>query len=77
MWKSKRHSQRFGWRNFRVLFVTTSLERVDNMIACANEHALTKESPLYLFADKTGLYQSDVLTHNWIDARSASQQLLP
>jgi len=77
MWKSKRHRQNFGWRNFRVLFVTTSTERVQNMIACANNHALTKGSPLFLFADKTGLYEGDVLAREWIDIRSTSQQLLP
>ena len=42
MWKSKRHTQHFDWRNFRVLFVTTSQERVDNMIAAMNAHGQTK-----------------------------------
>ena len=77
MWKLKRHSQHFGWRNFRVLFVTTSKERTENMIACANNHTLTKGSPLFLFTDKAELYGGDVLTFNWVDARSAAQQLLP
>jgi len=77
MWKSKRHSQHFGWRNFRVLFVTTNPERVENMISCANDHALTKGSALFLFVDKEALYEGDELSHNWIDARSVSLQLLP
>ena len=31
VWQSKLHTSAFGWRNFRVLFVTSSSERADNM----------------------------------------------
>ena len=77
MWQSKRHIQHFSWRNFRVLFVTTSAERVDNMIACANGHALTIRSSLFMFADKARLYEGDVLTSDWRDSHGVLQQLLP
>ena len=59
MWKSKRHTQHFGWRKFRVLFVTTSHERVENVIASMNAYSQTKDSPLFLFADKQSLYADD------------------
>jgi hypothetical protein len=44
MWKAKAHLAHFGWRNFRVLFVTTSTERVENMIAAMNGHGQTQTS---------------------------------
>lgn len=82
LWKSKAHSTRFGWQNFRVLFVTTSTERVENMIASSNAHALTKGSPLFLFVDKStdksALYEKgDLLTEPFLDGYSNEQYLLP
>ena len=78
MWKSKRHNQHFGWRNFRVLFVTTNPERVKNMIACANNHALTKGSPLFLFADKAGLYEKEsLLAKPFLNCNSNELHLIP
>jgi len=77
MWKSKVHQSHFGWRNFRVLFVTTSMERVENMIASMNGHGQTQGSPLFLFADKHDLYDGDVLDSHWLDSYNNKQQLLP
>jgi len=53
LWNAKLHKNHFGWRNFRVLFMTTNSERVENMISSMNADALTKGSPLFLFADKS------------------------
>ena len=78
MWKSKTHSVHFNWRNFRVLFVTTSQERVENMIACANAQALTKQSPLFLFAHKEALYgKGDILAEPYMDVGGNNEYLLP
>lgn len=78
LWQSKQHQQHFGWCNFRVLFVTTSAERVENMISAANKNPATKGSPLFLFTDKHSLYaHGDVLTHEWSDSHGSSQALLP
>ena len=78
MWKSKTHNVHFGWRNFRVLFVTTSQERVENMIAATNAQALTKGSPLFLYSDKHSLYNlDDTLDYKWLGANGDMQSLLP
>ncbi len=78
MWKTKLHQKHFGWGNFRVLFVTESTERVENMIAAANSQSPTKQSPLFLLADKSSLYDlEDALDHQWRDTGGDLQNLLP
>ena len=78
LWQSKAHNAHFGWRNFRVLFVTTSQERVENMITSMNANALTKNSPLFYFADKQSLYEKgDLLSKPFLDCYSNEQYLLP
>lgn len=77
MWKMKRHNDHFGWGNFRVLFVTTSAERVENMIEAVNSQAITMNSPLFLFADKQSLYgDGDMFRKQWLGADSQLQHLL-
>ena len=78
LWQSKAHHAQFGWRNFRVLFVSTSAERVENMIASMNANALTKDSPLFYFADKQSLYEKgNLLAEPFLDCYGNEQQLLP
>ena len=77
LWKSKAHSAHFGSRNFRVLIVTTSAERVENMRACVNAHSLLKGSPLFLFADKDNLFAGDILAADWQDGAGNRHRLLP
>ncbi len=78
MWKMKLHQKHFGWGNFRVLFVTESTERVENMIAAANSQSQTNQSPLFLFADKSSLYGlEEVLDYQWRDTIGGKQFLLP
>jgi Replication-relaxation len=78
MWKMRLHQKHFGWGNFRVLFVTESKERVENMIAAANSQSQTSHSPLFLLADKHGLYDlDDALDYQWWNTASQLQYLLP
>ena len=78
LWQSKQHQQHFGWRSFRVLFVTTSAERADNMIKATDKHTAIAGSSLFLFTDKQSLYaQEDLLAHQWHDSRGNIQTLLP
>ena len=78
MWQIKLHQKHFGWGNFRVLFVTQSKERVENMIAAANAQSQTQQSPLFLFADKSSLYDlDDVLDYQWYDTAGDRKILLP
>lgn len=78
LWKSKIHEHHFGWKNFRVLFVTTCDERAANMIAATEGHILTRGSPLFLYADKHALYCHDnLLSHDWHDSYGNPQRLVP
>ena len=77
LWKAKMHQRHFGWRNFRVLIITTSKERADNMRAVMNKHAFLKGSPLFLFADKNKLYSGDILETPWQDGDGAFHRLMP
>ncbi|MGH1407415.1 MAG: replication-relaxation family protein [Rhodomicrobiaceae bacterium] len=77
MWKMKRHTVHFGWQNFRVLFVTTNTERVENMIEATNSNSQTEGSPLFLFADKPELNENNLLLDKWNNLNGIRQSLLP
>jgi len=70
------HTSRFGWHNFRVLTITKSSDRADNMRALIARTPELKVSPLFLFADHAALSQSDPLTHQWIDAAGKSHTIV-
>lgn len=70
------HARRFGWKNFRVLTVTSSPERTRNMQALISRTSQLKASPLFLFADHAGLMRSNVLAGVWTDASGKTQALL-
>ena len=77
-WKAKGHKMTFGWHNFRMLVVTTSAERVENMIEAATGHGQINGSPLILFTDTQTLYaRDDMLTARWRDSDGNFQVLLP
>ncbi len=77
LWKTRLHQRHFGWRNFRVLVITTSKERADTMRTAMSRHAALKASPLFLFADKAGLYDSDILSYPWQDGEGERHWLMP
>ena len=77
LWKAKRHHEHFGWHNFRVLIITTSKDRADNMRAAMNAHRLLQGSPLFLFAHKDELYSADILAAKWRDGDGNAHRLIP
>ncbi|MBV9826011.1 MAG: hypothetical protein JO001_10075 [Alphaproteobacteria bacterium] len=46
---AKQHERQFGWKNFRVLVITTDWERAKSMIAAAREAHPAHNSTLALF----------------------------
>jgi len=70
------HTNRFGWKNFRVLTVTGSPERVNNMRSLITRTPILKNSPLFLFADHSSLLKSNILTHPWCDASGKTHSLI-
>ncbi len=77
VWRSKLHTSAFGWRNFRVLVVTNSAERAQNMHDTLHKLTGGKGSPLFWFADRHALMGDDTLEHAWIDGEGQERRLLP
>jgi len=76
---AKQHERRFGWKNFRVLTVTTDDYRARSM-AEALRRIRIPHSPgpaLFLFATRRELAESDPLTHIWSDGNGREARLAP
>jgi hypothetical protein len=67
-WWRGLHRTHLGISNFRVLTVTTSRERVENLVAACRLH-FGGGSRLFLFTDQESLDRRDVLTHEWVNGR--------
>ena len=60
------HKSQFGWRNFRVLFVTDTASRADSIIKAIASRDRISQSPLFLVTDRASLETSaDIFTHQW------------
>lgn len=70
------HTARFGWKTFRVLVITASVERADNMRALIQRTSQLKNSPLFFFAEHASLARGDALAHPWLDAHGATHTLI-
>ena len=77
VWRSKLHTQSFGWRNFRVLIVTSNPERSQNMREALQRLVGGKGSPLFWFTDRDALIKCNTLEHVWIDGQGNDRRLLP
>ena len=74
--KQELHTSRFGWRNFRVLVVTSSEERAETMRALISRTPALNSSPLFLFADHETLMQADILGSAWTAANGNRTALI-
>jgi hypothetical protein len=64
-WQQRLLEQLFGWKRFRVLFLTTSAERVEHLRRAARE--LPSGHGLFLFAHRGQLKSdTDVLDLSWL-----------
>lgn len=68
-WRDGHHKERYGWDNFRVIFVTTSPERVATMLDAVNEITNGRGSALFLFASVDELAGGDPLKHLWLNGK--------
>jgi len=71
---AKQHERQFGWRNFRVLTVTTDQERTQSMKEALRKEALrglhlphSVGASLFLFSTFDDLRGGDALSHTWTD----------
>jgi hypothetical protein len=67
MWRQGLHKAHLGISNFRVLTVTTNMQRVGHLVeAC---RSLGGGSRLFLFADQGAVGSGDILRHGWMNGR--------
>lgn len=67
-WQQKLHTAHFGFKNFRVLAVTNSAERVAHLVE-ANRMVHPEGSRVFLFADLPALTAGDPLRFPWTNGK--------
>ena len=70
------HTQRFGWKAFRTLVITSTTERATNMRAAIDRVPCLKGTPLFLFADHASILAVDILGPSWSDANGTLHSLI-
>jgi hypothetical protein len=68
-WKQKRHEEQFGIRQFRVLTVTTSAERVQTMVEAVKTMTGGAGSNVFLFAAAEALEGRSPLELEWTSGK--------
>ena len=75
---AKQHERHFGWKNFRVLTITTDRHRMQSMMK-ALQQLRVAHSPgqsLFFFATRQELATANPLTHNWRDGSGKKAHLI-
>jgi len=75
-WKAKEHTSQYGWQNFRVLTVTNSAERVENMVAAVKDMTDGRGSGIFLFAEAERLAEGDILDCVWVNGRGEEVRIV-
>lgn len=68
-WKAGQHAKQFGVKQVRVAMVTSSPERVRNMLAIVDDVTEGKGSTFFLFIDRETLAASNPLDAEWMTGR--------
>jgi protein involved in plasmid replication-relaxation len=76
LWKSDRHTERWGFKSFRVLTATPSEKRLQNMIAAQREIVGTAGSNLFLFTTPERLAAQNPLGKVWISGKGEEVSLV-
>ena len=74
-WKAGRHKQQLGVKQVRVAMVTTSPERVKNMIAAVDEITEGKGTNFFAFVDRARLLVSNPISATWITGKGKAVRL--
>ena len=74
----KQHERQFGWKNFRVLTVTTDERRMRSMIEALRQIRVPRSvgASLFWFSTFDDLRASDPLAHDWQDGTGRSARLI-
>jgi Replication-relaxation len=68
-WKAGRHVAQFGLKQMRVLMLTSSEERMNNMLGVVDELTQGRGSAFFLFGHTALLRDADPLTVGWTSGR--------
>jgi hypothetical protein len=74
-WRAQRHLEQFGVKQMRVLTVTSSQERVHNMVGAVRGITEGRGSNFFLFVDRGTLAASDPLSVEWISGKGERVKL--
>jgi hypothetical protein len=72
---SRLHEQQFRWSAFRVLVVTTNVQRADNTLKVIRDCVPEHDRGLFLVADRQSLSTGDIISYPWRDARGQTHGL--
>ena len=75
-WQQKRHSDVWAFKSFRVLTVTTSEKRIQNMITTQREVATSCPPGLFLYSTPERLAQHGALGPAWVTSKADNVSLL-
>lgn len=75
-WKKRLHVEQFGVSQIRVLTITDSAKRVENMLCAVDEITAGKGSNFFLFTDRSELKCDSVLSARWTTAKRQSVRLV-
>lgn len=70
------HERQFGWKAFRILFITTTKERADNMRKALQELSTARNIRRVFYFSTIDALTTDVLAHQWIDGNDELQVLI-
>ena len=74
-WRTRRHVEQLGFENVRVLFLTTSPTRVENMLATVDHITAGRGTGFFLFGDQVSLADRNPLEFEWISGRHEKLRL--
>jgi len=74
--RAKLHQKQFDWKAFRVLIMTSTPERVENLLTAIRNRIHPEGHDLFLITDRQSLLSADILAHEWQGAKSAAHTLI-
>jgi hypothetical protein len=75
-WRAQRHVEQFGLKQMRVLMITSSAERVHNMVGCVRDITEGRGSNFFLMIDRATLALSDPLRAEWVSGKGERVRLM-
>ena len=74
-WRAGQHVEQFGLKQMRVVMVTNSAERMQNMLATVRQVTSGRGSAFFLFGTMDKLRETGPLGHEWTNGRGEMVRL--